>query len=109
MLINFRYFLFHAALATLIPVLAGSDPQEIDARMADIHTARNLFQQILVGNPLAAQCADIIDRLHPSNTLERPLNLEDIPTAWMGGISDFPMDPEAFFTSFGWEDASTDF
>lgn len=109
MLICSRYFLFHAALATLIPIWAGHDPQEVDTRMADIHTARKLFQQVLAGNPLAAQCADILNRLQPGNTLERPLNLEDIPTSWMGGISDFPTDPEVFFTSFGWDNNSTEF
>lgn len=109
MLIYSRYFLFHAALATLIPLLAGNDSQDIDIRKNDIRIARELFLHVLAGNPLAAQCADIIDRLQPSGSLDTLANLDDIPTDWMGGMSQFPEDPNAFFTNFGWEDVSTEF
>ena len=93
----------------MIPILAGHDSQEIDTRKTDIRTARDLFLQVLAGNPLAAQCADILDRLQPNGTLDTLVNLDDIPTAWMGGIGDFPADADTFFEPFGWEKINTEF
>ncbi|KAK9413418.1 putative C6 transcription factor [Seiridium unicorne] len=58
------FFIFHASLVMVLAILAdnGSSPQLLSWQ-ADIETVRQVFRHLLADNPLAARCADILDRI----------------------------------------------
>lgn len=104
-----RYFLFHAALVALIPMLNGFTPSQADGARADIEVAMALFQGVLAKTSLAPQCAEVIHRLISKAPAFRGLQPDDgnlatgyMPPEWQAA-------PEDFFNVMGWDSMSQQF
>ncbi|KAL2017231.1 hypothetical protein VTK56DRAFT_2390 [Thermocarpiscus australiensis] len=100
------FFLFHAALVIALAILGDCDSAELPKWRTDIDMTQSIFRGVLAGNPLAARCADIFDRI-------LPLGHAGIPgEPHLGnqfhGMCDTPVWPSDItnmFGSFGWADS----
>ncbi|EXJ61553.1 hypothetical protein A1O7_01981 [Cladophialophora yegresii CBS 114405] len=103
------YFLFHAALVTMIPVLGNIKSASLEMWRADIDIARNILRNILAKNPSAIQCAEILDRLDQRNNLGELSTNPEVPAPWTTGLFAWPTESDEVFDSFCWDQIGQDF
>lgn len=96
-----RFFLFHASLIVALAILGDAESPECEKWQVDVDMACGIFRGVLIENPLASRCLEILEHILPlgrSDALrEIPLSQFDINTA---DLSLWPADLANMFGSF---------
>lgn len=92
----------------MVLAILGDDgsSSQTEAWQADIATVQIVFRHILAANPLAARCADILDRILQPEPDTAGVDVLSVLSQSSFDFSTWPSGDSDMLNSFGWLDPS---